>query len=231
MRPGGNTMVRKGPWTAEEDMLLKNYIQKYGEGKWHLVALNAGVNRCRKSCRLRWVNYLRPNIKRGDFQEDEVDLILRLHKLLGNRWSLIAGRIPGRTANDVKNYWNTNLRSRISREKHKVEPSQHATLLAIKPQPHTLMKTSNVYPCNGLHDTGNLITSSNNSKRLLSSPTLSEDMINEYLDREKEMDDKFGLSLRGFSIEGEGSNVAEQEDGHNSLFNFPIDDVIWDLVL
>ncbi|KAF5763595.1 putative transcription factor MYB-HB-like family [Helianthus annuus] len=42
MRPGGNTMVRKGPWTAEEDMLLKNYIQKYGEGKWHLVALNAG---------------------------------------------------------------------------------------------------------------------------------------------------------------------------------------------
>ncbi|KAM0055244.1 putative transcription factor MYB-HB-like family [Helianthus debilis subsp. tardiflorus] len=85
MTPGGNTMFRKGPWTAEEDMLLKNYIQKYGEGKWHLVALNAGVNRCRKSCRLRWVNYLRPNIKRGDFQEDEVDLILRLHKLLGNR--------------------------------------------------------------------------------------------------------------------------------------------------
>ncbi|KAF5763599.1 putative transcription factor MYB family [Helianthus annuus] len=231
MRPGGNTMFRKGAWTAQEDMLLKNYIQKYGEGKWHLVALNAGLNRCRKSCRLRWVNYLRPNIKRGDFQEDEVDLILRLHKLLGNRWTLIAGRIPGRTANDVKNYWNTNLRSRISRKKHKVEPSQHATHLAIKPQPHTLIKTSNVYPCIGFHDTGNLITSSNNSQRLLSSSTLFEDMINEYLDREKEMGDKVGLSLRGFSVEGEGSNVSEQEDGQNSLFNFPIDDVIWDLVL
>ncbi|KAJ0472230.1 putative transcription factor MYB-HB-like family [Helianthus annuus] len=146
-------------------------------------------------------------------------------------WTLIAGRIPGRTANDVKNYWNTNLRSRISRKKHKVEPSQHATHLAIKPQPHTLIKTSNVYPCIGFHDTGNLITSSNNSQRLLSSSTLFEDMINEYLDREKEMGDKVGLSLRGFSVEGEGSNVSEQEDGQNSLFNFPIDDVIWDLVL
>ncbi|CAN1227894.1 Transcription factor MYB1, partial [Linum perenne] len=67
----------------------------------------SGLNRCRKSCRLRWLNYLKPNIKRGEFQEDEIDLMIRLHKLLGNRWSLIAGRLPGRTANDVKNYWNT----------------------------------------------------------------------------------------------------------------------------
>ncbi|KAL1090391.1 hypothetical protein V6Z11_D07G085100 [Gossypium hirsutum] len=68
-----------------------------------------GLNRCRKSCRLRWLNYLKPNIKRGHFAADEVDLIIRLHNLLGNRWSLIAGRLPGRTANDVKNYWNTHL--------------------------------------------------------------------------------------------------------------------------
>ncbi|KAL1160802.1 hypothetical protein V6Z11_A07G088800 [Gossypium hirsutum] len=70
---------------------------------------SAGLNRCRKSCRLRWLNYLKPNIKRGHFAADEVDLIIRLHNLLGNRWSLIAGRLPGRTANDVKNYWNTHL--------------------------------------------------------------------------------------------------------------------------
>ncbi|CAI9110578.1 OLC1v1010631C2 [Oldenlandia corymbosa var. corymbosa] len=69
----------------------------------------AGLNRCRKSCRLRWLNYLKPDIKRGDFSSEEVDLMIRLHKLLGNRWSLIAGRLPGRTANDVKNYWNTHM--------------------------------------------------------------------------------------------------------------------------
>ncbi|KAL3618988.1 hypothetical protein CASFOL_037216 [Castilleja foliolosa] len=101
--------VRKGAWTKQEDFLLTKCIEKYGEGRWHLVPIRAELNRCRKSCRLRWLNYLRPNIKRGYFTKDEVDLIVRLHKLLGNRWSLIAGRIPGRTANDVKNFWNTNI--------------------------------------------------------------------------------------------------------------------------
>ncbi|KAF4371098.1 hypothetical protein F8388_020825 [Cannabis sativa] len=110
--------VKKGAWSREEDTVLRECIDKYGEGKWHLVPLRAGLSRCRKSCRLRWLNYLKPDIKRGEFEEDEVDLLLRLHKLLGNRqintrWSLIAGRIPGRTANDVKNYWNTHQRKKM----------------------------------------------------------------------------------------------------------------------
>ncbi|KAK9266022.1 hypothetical protein L1049_007447 [Liquidambar formosana] len=77
--------MRKGVWTAEEDLLLRNCIKNYGEGNWHMIPLRAGLLRCRKSCRLRWLNYLRPNIKRGEFASDEVDLIFRLHKLLGNR--------------------------------------------------------------------------------------------------------------------------------------------------
>ncbi|KAK8532299.1 hypothetical protein V6N13_131634 [Hibiscus sabdariffa] len=77
--------VRKGAWTEEEDILLRKCIEKYGEGKWHKVSARAGLNRCRKSCRLRWLNYLSPNIKRGGFADDEIDLIARLHKLLGNR--------------------------------------------------------------------------------------------------------------------------------------------------
>ncbi|KAH0875194.1 hypothetical protein HID58_072556 [Brassica napus] len=92
---GSSKRLRKGAYIAEEDNLLRQCIDKYGEGKWH------------QSCRLRWLNYLKPSINRGKFNSDEVDLLLRLHKLLGNRWSLIAGRLPGRTANDVKNYWNT----------------------------------------------------------------------------------------------------------------------------
>ncbi|KAK3418210.1 hypothetical protein EUGRSUZ_H04157 [Eucalyptus grandis] len=100
-------------WTEEEDHLLKRCIEQYGEGKWRRVPQLAGLNRCRKSCRLRWLNYLRPNIKRGSFTEEEVDLIIQLHSLLGNRWSLIAGRLPGRTANDVKNYWNCHLSKKL----------------------------------------------------------------------------------------------------------------------
>ncbi|KAL4652311.1 hypothetical protein ACB092_01G223900 [Castanea dentata] len=138
----GSFGVRKGAWTEEEDIRLKQCIEKYGEGKWHLVPVHSGLNRCRKSCRLRWLNYLKPNIKRGNFSADEVDLMLRLHKLLGNRWSLIAGRLPGRTANDVKNYWNTHLLKKGSSHitKLKEKPQDMVKVNVIKPQPRTLSK-------------------------------------------------------------------------------------------
>ncbi|KAB2611781.1 R2R3 MYB transcription factor 10 [Pyrus ussuriensis x Pyrus communis] len=137
------SVMRKGAWTREEDDLLRQSIEIHGEGKWHQVPYRAGLNRCRKSCRLRWLNYLKPNIKRGDFTEDEVDLIIRLHKLLGNRWSLIAGRLPGRTANDVKNYWNTRLRinSRMKTLQNKSQETRKT--IVIRPQPRSFIKSSN----------------------------------------------------------------------------------------
>ncbi|XP_047317474.1 trichome differentiation protein GL1-like [Impatiens glandulifera] len=104
---------KKGLWMEEEDELLKEYVTKNGKGKWNRIARTTDLKRCGKSCRLRWLNYLNPNVKRDTFQEDEDDLIIRLHKLLGNRWSLIAGRIPGRTDNQVKNRWNTFLSKKI----------------------------------------------------------------------------------------------------------------------
>ncbi|XP_042510449.1 transcription factor MYB90-like [Macadamia integrifolia] len=113
---GRVSIFRKGSWSEEEDKLLRRCVEMYGEGNWRHIPSRAGLNRCRKSCRLRWLNYLRPNIKRGDFALDEVDLIIRLHRLLGNRWTLIAGRIPGRTANDVKNYWNSHLSKKLRSE-------------------------------------------------------------------------------------------------------------------
>ncbi|KAK8535326.1 hypothetical protein V6N13_081463 [Hibiscus sabdariffa] len=101
--------LNKGAWTALEDKLLISYIKAHGEGKWRNLPKRAGLKRCGKSCRLRWLNYLRPDIKRGNISHDEEELIIRLHNLLGNRWSLIAGRLPGRTDNEIKNYWNTTL--------------------------------------------------------------------------------------------------------------------------
>ncbi|XP_010419016.1 PREDICTED: transcription factor MYB114-like [Camelina sativa] len=138
---GSSNGLRKGTWTAEEDSLLREYIDKYGEGKWHQVPLRAGLNRCGKGCRLRWLNYLKPSIKRGKFNSDEVDLLIRLHRLLGNRWSLIAGRLPGRTANDVKNYWNTNF-SCCKSKTRKRENTSSATppiqrINVIKPLPQS----------------------------------------------------------------------------------------------
>ncbi|KAF3439664.1 hypothetical protein FNV43_RR17942 [Rhamnella rubrinervis] len=106
--------ISRGAWSAEEDSILLNHIQTHGQGKWRDVSHRAGLKQCGKSCRLRWLNYLRPDIKRGNITIEEEDLILRLHKLLGNRWSLIAGRLPGRTDNEIKNYWNTYLSKRLA---------------------------------------------------------------------------------------------------------------------
>uniref|UniRef100_A0A2N9H8I1 Uncharacterized protein n=2 Tax=Fagus TaxID=21024 RepID=A0A2N9H8I1_FAGSY len=105
--------LNRGPWTPKEDTLLMNYIQAHGEGHWRSLPKNAGLLRCGKSCRLRWMNYLRPDIKRGNISPDEDDLIIRLHSLLGNRWALIAARLPGRTDNEIKNYWNSHLSKRL----------------------------------------------------------------------------------------------------------------------
>ncbi|KAJ1399710.1 SANT/Myb domain [Sesbania bispinosa] len=107
--------VKKGPWTPEEDIILVSYIQEHGPGNWKAVPTNTGLSRCSKSCRLRWTNYLRPGIKRGNFTEQEEKMIIHLQALLGNRWAAIAAYLPQRTDNDIKNYWNTYLKKRLKK--------------------------------------------------------------------------------------------------------------------
>ncbi|PSS36206.1 Transcription factor like [Actinidia chinensis var. chinensis] len=106
--------VKKGPWSPEEDAKLKSYIDKYGTGgNWIALPQKIGLKRCGKSCRLRWLNYLRPNIKHGGFSEEEDNIICSLYISIGSRWSIIAAQLPGRTDNDIKNYWNTRLKKKL----------------------------------------------------------------------------------------------------------------------
>ncbi|KAI6682540.1 hypothetical protein NL676_036421 [Syzygium grande] len=114
--------VKKGPWSPEEDAKLKAYIEKYGTGgNWIALPQKVGLKRCGKSCRLRWLNYLRPNIKHGGFTEEEDNIICSLYISIGSRWSIIAAQLPGRTDNDIKNYWNTRLKKKLlGRRKHSI---------------------------------------------------------------------------------------------------------------
>ncbi|CAA7395338.1 unnamed protein product [Spirodela intermedia] len=105
--------VRRGLWTAEEDKKIVAYVSTHGAGNWASVPKKAGLKRCGKSCRLRWTNYLRPDLKHDDFTPGEEQTIISLHAKIGSRWSIIAHQLPGRTDNDVKNYWNTKLKKKL----------------------------------------------------------------------------------------------------------------------
>ncbi|KAL1531642.1 MYB-like transcription factor EOBII [Salvia divinorum] len=117
-RPCNEPEVRKGPWTMEEDLILINYIANHGEGVWNSLARSAGLKRTGKSCRLRWLNYLRPDVRRGNITAEEHLLIIEMHAKWGNRWSKIAKHLSGRTDNEIKNYWRTRIQKHIKQSEN-----------------------------------------------------------------------------------------------------------------
>ncbi|XP_010452523.1 PREDICTED: transcription factor GAMYB-like [Camelina sativa] len=121
--------LKKGPWSSAEDDILIDYVNKHGEGNWNAVQKHTGLFRCGKSCRLRWANHLRPNLKKGAFSQDEEQLIVELHAKMGNRWARMAAHLPGRTDNEIKNYWNTRIKRRQRAGLPLYPPEMHLEVL------------------------------------------------------------------------------------------------------
>ncbi|KAL6600777.1 hypothetical protein ACP70R_045062 [Stipagrostis hirtigluma subsp. patula] len=125
--------LKKGPWTAEEDQKLISFLLTNRQCCWRLVPKLAGLLRCGKSCRLRWTNYLRPDLKRGLLSPEEEKTVIELHEQLGNRWSKIAAQLPGRTDNEIKNHWNTHIKKKL--RKMGIDPVTHKPLHPTAPPP------------------------------------------------------------------------------------------------
>ncbi|KAF8108007.1 hypothetical protein N665_0115s0022 [Sinapis alba] len=167
--------LRKGLWSPEEDEKLLNHITNHGHGCWSSVPKLAGLQRCGKSCRLRWINYLRPDLKRGAFSPEEENLIVELHAVLGNRWSQIAARLPGRTDNEIKNLWNSSIKKKL--RQRGIDPNTHKPISEVDKDKPTR-------------------SSNNDHKSPSSSAATNQDL---FLQRPSDFSDYFGFQKLNFN--------------------------------
>ncbi|KAI7730154.1 hypothetical protein M8C21_001442 [Ambrosia artemisiifolia] len=223
--------LKKGPWTREEDQILINYVTKYGHDNWRALPKLAGLLRCGKSCRLRWINYLRPDIKRGNFTREEEQTIIQLHAALGNRWSIIASQLPGRTDNEIKNVWHTHLKKRVNKpeKEYLVSNHQHQASKLKEEDVETSQIPSSSSPKQSESNSGN---GDQTSGSLLSSPQHSYGEISSVISMNKgdmqvlgkleQMDDDFWSEI----FSGERSGELTEKDG-GYKFNMHDDMQFW----
>ena len=84
----------KGLWSKEEDERILACVSQ-GITKWAEICRHI-PGRNGKQCRERYENHLKPSLKKGHWEEAELQLLIRLHEVHGNRWSRIARELPGR---------------------------------------------------------------------------------------------------------------------------------------
>ncbi|KAL1555573.1 transcription factor MYB10-like isoform X1 [Salvia divinorum] len=189
--------MKKGAWSEDEDEKLKTYVEKYGHSNWRLLPRHAGLKRCGKSCRLRWVNYLKPGLKRGNFSKEEQQLVVELHAELGNKWSAIAVKLPGRTDNEIKNFWHTRVEKR-----HK---PNHASQTATNP----IINTHSVIEKTDSSDEATSLSTNSSQDDL-------DSLLSSILEADAALNECFGASYVGGL-----SSWPVEDDARGSFWNEP----------
>jgi len=105
-------------WTPSEDRLLMQLVEEHGARNWSKLAEHF-PRRHSRQVRLRWMNHLSPDIAVREWTATEDRIIIDTQRRFGNRWSLIARRLPGRSDNATKNRFNRLMRMRDSRRRRR----------------------------------------------------------------------------------------------------------------
>ncbi|KAK6919474.1 SANT/Myb domain [Dillenia turbinata] len=225
--------LRKGTWTQEEDEKLIAYIKRYGHWNWRQLPKYAGLQRCGKSCRLRWMNYLRPNIKRGNYTQQEDEIIINMNQQVGTKWARIAEKLPGRTDSDIKNYWHTNLKKRVELQDNPVgvdkSDGMDRMLQQISESPLLSPEYSGTdFSTSSTNHLMNFaleycFTSTDNSPESFETP--GQNLWSESL-----LLDNAGIQIDGFSIPSEGPRVGSGFENSFALYYENNDDLFDQLI-
>lgn len=110
--------TRKHPWTTLENDAIAELVDLHGENSWKAICAELkrrqlGPVRSCKQCREHWFNNLSPNVKKGDWSDEEKAKLFKSHQQFGNKWSKIAECLPGRTDNAIKNFFYGTIRKAL----------------------------------------------------------------------------------------------------------------------
>ena len=102
---------KRGPWSHQEDAHLVALVHLHGAQNWVKISGLLGT-RSPKQCRERYHQNLKPTLNHSPISPEEGEIIERLVQDMGKRWAEISRRLPGRSDNAVKNWWNGGMNRR-----------------------------------------------------------------------------------------------------------------------
>ncbi|MCJ1249086.1 hypothetical protein MMC30_006308 [Trapelia coarctata] len=114
---------KRGPWNRDEDRWLNLLVRENGPQSWVKISEIIG-QRTAKQCRERWHQNLKPSLNHLPISDDEGLFIERCVVEMGQQWANIARKMPGRSDNSIKNWWNGGMNRRKRNLEHRRNSGQ-----------------------------------------------------------------------------------------------------------